>query len=111
MITLKFTKNLNKLIGQGTTSKLIAVFPFTADQDIHSEYMKSEKISADDGFSTGGEFVLLVLLGQKGIYTSLRKRNDGEVDNYEYYNSHIGEDVKIKIVGTEEKEDGQNEKF
>ena len=50
-----------------------------------------------------GDYVLLLFVGSKGIFTTIRSRKGRYGDKLEYYSKHINEEFEIVIKEEEKK--------
>lgn len=96
---IKFSHLYYKHQAQGDKARLIAVIPYCIDENTPKEFLAYDTGYYMDGYYDlkRGDYVLLLFLGAKGVFTTIRSRKGRYGDKLEYYSAHIGEVVEIVI--------------
>ena len=96
---IKFSHLYYKLQAQGDKARLIAVMPYCIDENTPKEFLAYDTGYYMDGYYDlkPGDYVLLLFLGAKGVFTTIRSRKGRYGDKLEYYSTHIGEVFEILI--------------
>lgn len=99
---IKFSHAYYKLQGQGDRVKLIAAIPYLIDSNTPKDFLDYDTWIFPDGHYElkQGEYVLLLFLGESGVFTTIRPRKGRYGDNLEYYSRKIGEEFEIMIKET-----------
>lgn len=96
---IKFSHLYYKLQAQGDKARLIAVMPYCIDENTPKEFLAYDTGYYMDGYYDlkPGDYVLLLFLGAKGVFTTIRSRKGRYGDKLDYYSAHIGEVFEIVI--------------
>lgn len=99
MLKIKFSHQYWKLNNQGDKARLIAVIPYRIDENSPVDFLDYDTYYYPDGHYElePGDYVLLLFLGGKGVFTTIRSRKGRYGDKLEYYSAHIGEEFEIVI--------------
>ena len=104
MLKIKFSHNYEKLREAGRRAILIAAIPYRIDENTPKEFLRY-----DTQYATGyyqlkpGDYVLLLFLGDFGLFTTIRPRKGRYGDKMLYYSAHIGKTFEVVIKeGTDE---------
>lgn len=97
-LQIKFSHNYRKLQGMGSYALLVAVIPYSINRDT-----PQAMIDFDTTYEGGkyylkeGSYVLLLFLGRKGLFSTIRPRKGRYGDKLEYYSRYIGWNFEIVI--------------
>lgn len=99
MLKIKFSHKYYKLQSQGDKAILIAAIPYRIDDKTPAGFIAYDTWYYPDGHYElkSGEYVLLLLLGQRGVFTTIRPRKGRHGDKLECYSQHIGEEFQIVV--------------
>ena len=99
MLKIKFSHHYYKLAhAAGRKATLIAAIPYRIDENTPESFIRN-----DTAYATGyydlkpGDYVLLLFLGEYGLFTTIRPRKGRYGDKLEYYSKHINEEFEIVI--------------
>lgn len=101
---IKFSHRYYKLESQGEKARLIAAMPYRIDDTTPKDFLAYDTYYYPDGHYElkSGDYVLLLFLGENGVFTTIRSRKGRYGDKLEYYSQHIGEDFEIVVKENEE---------
>lgn len=96
---IKFAHMYYKLQGSGDKARLIAAIPYRIDKNTPADFLAYDTYYYPDGHYElkPGDYVLLLFLGETGVFTTIRSRKGRYEDKLEYYSAHIGEEFEIVI--------------
>lgn len=96
---IRFSHSYWKLKDQGDSARLIAVIPYRIDESTPKDFLDYDTYFGFDGHYElkPGDYVLLLFLGERGVFTTIRPRKGRYGDKLEYYSAHIGKRFKIII--------------
>lgn len=96
---IKFSHSYYKLQGISDTAVLILATPYKIDSNTPKEFIAYDTWYYPDGHYElkPGDYVLLLFLGSKGVFTTIRQRKSRNGDKLEFYSKHIGEIFTIEI--------------
>lgn len=99
MLKIKFSYQYWKLQYQSDKARLIAAMPYRIDENTPADFLDYDTCYYPDGHYElkPGDYVLLLFLGAKGVFTTIRPRKGRYGDKLEYYSAHIGEEFEIVI--------------
>ena len=99
MLKIKFSHHYFKLQNQGNKATLISATPYKIDDSTPERFITYDTYYYPDGHYElkPGEYVLLLFLGDNGVFTTIRPRKGKYGDKLEYYSKHIGEEFEIVI--------------
>ena len=103
MKKIKFSHNYTKLklLDNPTHAKLIQLFNVAYDE--LSEDLLKYDTAYPGGYyplPSGGEYLLLIFLSPKGLFTTIRRYTP---EKHEYYKSSVGETFEVIVNDTETK--------
>ena len=96
---IKFSHQYYKLWSQGSKARLVAAMPYRIDENTPKDFLDYDTYYYPDGHYElkPGDYVLLLFLGEHGVFTTIRSRKGRYGDKLEYYSAHIGEEFEIVI--------------
>lgn len=99
MLNIKFSHHYYKLQHQGDKAILVSAMPYKIDDSTPKGFLNYDTYYYPDGHYElkPGDYVLLLFLGDNGVFTTIRPRKGKYGDKLEYYSKHIGEEFEIVI--------------
>lgn len=98
MNEIEFSHEYYKLQYQGTEAILISAIPYKIDENTPQVFINYDTYYYPDGHYPlePGDYVLLLFLGDCGVFTTLRTRYKNSEDRLEYYKLHLNEKFLIR---------------
>ena len=99
MLKIRFSHHYYKLENQGSKARLIAAIPYRIDKNTPADFLAYDTYYYPDGHYElkPGDYVLLLFLGENGVFTTIHPRDGRYGDKLEYYSKHIGVMFEIAI--------------
>lgn len=99
MLKIKFSHHYYKLQNQGDKAILISATPYKIDDSTPKGFLDYDTYYYPDGHYElkSGDYVLLLFLGDNGVFTTIRTRKGRYGDKLEYYSKHIGKEFEVVI--------------
>ena len=99
MLKIKFSHHYYKLQYQGNKAILISATPYKIDDNTPESFIAYDTYYYPDGHYElkPGEYVLLLFLGENGVFTTIRSREGSHGNNLEYYSKLVGKEFEIVV--------------